>query len=72
MLDLQKNVQRNEYYFQYLREQWNDPIKIIFLHLWGLVKKLRSKEATWSKNENSVKPKENLYINFLKENYLLS
>ena len=46
-------------------------MKKFWKNLLGLARKLRSKEATWSKNENSVKPKTVCYINFLKKDYLL-
>ena len=44
------------YWIQFLASTWytNKPMKIFWKDLLGLARKVRSKEATWSKNENSV------------------
>ena len=47
------------------------PCEIIFSYLSGLARKLRSKEATWSKSENLFKQKKFHYINFSKLEYVL-
>ena len=47
------------------------PCKKTFLNLFGLARKSRSKEATWSKSENSVKLKKFHYINISKLEYVL-
>ena len=43
----------------FLASTWykNDPVKIFWKNLLGLLMKLRSKEAAWSKNKNSVNRK---------------
>ena len=54
-----KNVQRNGYYFQYLWEQWDNPIKIFFFIFevlqenWGQKRTLGQKVRICSNEKNS-------------------